>query len=482
MRKIQHTILLYTIIIIEGYVVLSTELLAIRQTIPYVGSGTDTVSIIIAAVLMPLAFGYQNGGKFRPKKCCGQFLSIRKKLISNIIIAALILLPGMSALFISWFFPYLGSIGLDNRIIQTSVYSVLFIVVPVYLLGQTIPLVSNYFSSQKLAKVTGHMLFFSTLGSFMGAVFSTLVLMSTIGVHNTVTINFILLSVLIILLSKKKTGMEVLTTLAITLIAIAVNSNGLMTAGNNPMAKDGGFRTEKLILKDNARYILLNSDRLKPYDSYGRKAPYIEFFEKVAIDPIIISEKPRDILVIGSGSFILGIEDRRNIYSFVDLDEKLLDKAKDLITKEKIGDNKKFLTEPAREFLSNIIKKGKKFDVVFLDSHIGGATIPERLLTQEFFRQIKDVMKDKAIMMASFILSPTFNNPAARNVDNTLRSVFPNLSRVVVNGNVNLWDSDPNILADVVYIYRHENNYVNGTVYTDDKNTVFYDKPKKLGK
>lgn len=57
---------LFTIIVLEGYVVLSSELLAIRQTIPFAGSGTDTISIIIAAVLMPLAFGYYAAGRFRP--------------------------------------------------------------------------------------------------------------------------------------------------------------------------------------------------------------------------------------------------------------------------------------------------------------------------------------------------------------------------------------------------------------------------------
>ncbi len=62
-------------------------MLAIRQTIPYVGSGTDTVSIIIAL---------------------------------------------------------------------TACYALLFLVTPVYLLGQTIPLVSNYFGKEKLAKITGH--------------------------------------------------------------------------------------------------------------------------------------------------------------------------------------------------------------------------------------------------------------------------------------------------------------------------------------
>ena len=56
---------LFFVIFLEGFVVLSLELLAIRLTIPFVGSGTDTISIIIAAVLLPLAFGYYRGGQFK---------------------------------------------------------------------------------------------------------------------------------------------------------------------------------------------------------------------------------------------------------------------------------------------------------------------------------------------------------------------------------------------------------------------------------
>ena len=50
--------LFYSIILAEGYVVLSTELLAIRLLIPFVGNSTETLSIIIAAVLMPLAIAF----------------------------------------------------------------------------------------------------------------------------------------------------------------------------------------------------------------------------------------------------------------------------------------------------------------------------------------------------------------------------------------------------------------------------------------
>ena len=130
MKKDSLSPLLYIIILIEGYIVLSTELLAIRQTIPFVGTGTDTVSIIIAAVLMPLAIGYYTGGRFRPCKIYGNYISLRKKLTFNLILSTVILLPGMSLVFMEWFFQnLLVDIGITSRIVQTSLYATFFVAI-----------------------------------------------------------------------------------------------------------------------------------------------------------------------------------------------------------------------------------------------------------------------------------------------------------------------------------------------------------------
>ncbi len=471
------TLLLYIVILIEGYVVLSTELLAIRQTVPFIGSGTDTVSIIIAAVLMPLAFGYQSGGKFRRRTYFGKCLTIRKKLIFNIALSTLILLPGLSVIFMGWFFAvFLPSIGIVHRLVQITIYCALFVVIPVYLLGQTIPLVSNYFSKSKLSEITGRMLFFSTVGSFLGAVFSTLVLMSTIGVHNTVTLSFVLLTSLVILLSKKKLSEPTFVMIGMTVIAMFMNSNAVMADMN--VVYNNQYNTAQVILKGGQRHLLLNNNWSSMYDPYGRKYPYIEFAERVAIDPIRDAKEPRDILIIGAGAFTLGFEDERNNYIYIDIDPDLLKTAEEHILKDKLKKNKTFLVEEARAFLARSIREGKKFDVVFLDAYLGGLSIPEHLITREFFQQVKDVMRDKALLVTNFISAPNFNNPLSRSIDNTIRSVMPHVSRVAMDENYMLYNENENILVNVSYIYRHLDNYEEGVIYTDDKNTIYFDKPK----
>ncbi len=476
MKTLNHTLLLFIIIVIEGYVVLSTELLAIRQTIPYVGSGTDTVSIIIAAVLMPLAFGYQYGGRFKPHKFLGQHITVRKKLILNIIIASAILLVGMSHESLRQFFTRMPALGIENRLAQITIYSTLFLVIPVYLLGQTVPLVSNFFSKERLSKITGKMLFFSTVGSFLGAVFATLALMPTIGVHHTVSLNFVLMALLVILLSKKKTSPAIILSMLFAFGAMYFNSDDVMK--QYKIRKNNQHHTiVAATLKSGDNVLFLNRNNSSKYNEMREKHPYIEFAERVAINPIMYSATPRDILVIGAGGFTFGHEDKINRYTYVDIDKDLLPVAEEYILKEPIGDNKAFVPKPARGFLSST---DQKYDVIYLDAYLGGVSVPEHLITIEFFEQIKSHLENNAILMTNFIVSPNFNNPFSRNIDTTLRSVFPHMSRVVIDEQYNLWSESKTMPANVAYIYRHEENYNQGRVYTDNVNTVFYDKPKKL--
>ena len=58
----------------------------------------------------------------------------------------------------------------------------------------------------------------------------------------------------------------------------------------------------------------------------------------------------------------------------------------------------------------------------------GNLTIPEHLVTHEFFLQIKDHLKPGGLMAANITASPNFAGTFSRTIDNTLRSVFPNLS------------------------------------------------------
>ena len=478
MNKAIPTLSLFAVIILEGYVVLSSELLAIRQTIPFVGSGTDTVSIIIAAVLMPLAFGYSAGGQFKPGfKPNGKYQSIRDKLIANLFISMCILLIGLSYPLINIFF--IGAIELDitNRLLLTTLYSTIFLVYPVYLLGQTIPLISNYFGKEKLAKVTGKILFFSTFGSFLGAVFSTLVLMSFIGVHNTVSLNFIILAGLIILLSRKKFTERNIVVIGIAGLALMLNSGKVMEMFN--VIENNKYNTITYIETDEngeiGRNLILNNNSSSMLTESGKKHDYINFIEKIAIEPILDTPSPKDILVIGAGAFTLGFDDDVNNYDYIDIDSSLQRLSEEYILKEPLGPNKTFHAVPARAFLT---QTEKIYDLIVIDAYLGALTLPEHLVTKEFYEKVKTKIKDGGTIIGNFILSANFRDKFSRNLDNTLRTVYPNLSRHAVNDEYNVWRDMGDEASNIVYIYNHNKTINANDIYTDNKNRVFYDRMK----
>ena len=473
MKSLDRTFFLYMIIFLEGYIILSSELLAIRTTVPFVGTGTDTMSIIIAAVLLPLAAGYQTGGKYRIKDENGNFHSIRHKLLRNIFISTCFLLPALSYFIMQFFFFALEQLGIENALIKIIIYCLIFIVYPVYLLGQTVPLVSNYFSKEKLSQITGKMLFFSTVGSFCGSIVTTLVFMQYLGVHNTISLIFILLLFLTIFLGKKETRNKTLAVFFMTCIALFLNSDHIMkgmlhVVKNNKYSiimvmnvKENGEMSET----EGVPHMYINNNDSSMYSQDGRKHDYVEFLERITLESRPEESPPLDILIIGAGGFTYGHNDLKNNFIYIDIDKDLKEVAEKHLLKEKLQDNKTFYPLPARAYLNTT---EQKFDIILLDAYLGGLSIPEHLVTQEFFTEIKDHLNPRGLVIANFIVSPNFGNLFSKNIDNTFRSVFPYVSRHETREEHNVWTDSKTASSNYMYIYKDQGlNGETPSIYTE---------------
>lgn len=483
--RISKLLFLFLVIFLEGYVVLSAELLTIRQIIPYTGSGTDTVSIIIAAVLMPMAVGYFAGGNFKPR----QNFRVRKKLLRNIMIATLFLLPGLSYLFIDIFFTTLNTNGLNDRLINTAIYATLFMVIPVYLLAQTIPLASHYLKKETLSYATGRMLFFSTLGSFMGAIFSTLVLMNYLGVHHTASITIICLCLLYILLSHKRRFANVMPMVIIAGLALIINSGKVMESQD--IVENNQYNTIKILEMEHGatRILSLNNNfsskhideslLANPEEDIDKvSGKYVNYINQNFIAPIRENGPVKSILVIGAGGFTVGLHDAKNDYMFIDIDDSLKDISEKYFLKRELQPNKIFEAIPARAFLKKAIHEEKQYDLIVIDAYQGNFSLPEHLVTKEFYEDVKKVTKDDGIVIGNYLLSPNFSDRLSLHVDNTLRQVFPNIGKQILR-DYNGWDDNPKATANMLYIYYKKVEGHDG-VYTDNKNQAAYDREKSL--
>lgn len=477
--------MLFLVIFIEGYVVLASELLAIRLMIPFVGSGTETISIIISAVLLPLAIGYHIGGmsyqrSFAKRSRFGKpQRSVRSILQSNIVISLTIFVFSLSYVFLELFFEFISSHGITNRLAQTSIYCLLFIVPPVYLLGKTVPLVSHYFSQQRLSEITGKMLFFSTTGSFFGSVFSTIVLMTYAGVNVTVIVTLTMLALISLLLGRKILTIHNALLIPILGLLLTFNSNSAMKNAN--IVSSNAYNTvqivyppegtpSKLLVLNRSKSSIVSSD---PNDRF----PYIAYIEDNFIAPLnIATGAPRDILVLGAGGFTLGLYDTVNNYTFVDIDPSLKEVAETNFLPGSLAKNKHFVPASARAFLHS---ENKKYDLIIIDTYTNAISIPMETTTREFFLEAKGHLRNSGILIANIICSPTFSDTFTVRYHNTFSSVFPTSTRQIIALPDPWNDMETPHHSSVNVIYTYYSTVASGdtAIYTDLKNSFSFDVP-----
>ena len=471
------TTLLFLVILCEGYIVLACELLAIRQLIPFVGSGTECVAIVISGVLLPLAVGYHRGGGAfsrmyqRNKRRKKPAVSIRTILMKNILIALGVLSVGLSFPLLDVFFRQLSAWGL-HRLLQTAVYSLIFLITPIFLLGQTVPLVSNYFSRQRLSAITGRMLFFSTTGSFLGAVFSTVVLMSVIGVHNTVIVTLGLLFFLCVLIAKQKFSADVL--IGAMLLAWVWMVNQYINTPLHQIVSDNAYNTIAIrkAPEDGMTYFLMNRSMSSSVaKDPAKRFAYLLYIEDNFITPIARNNaQPLDILVLGAGGFTVGMYDAVNHYTFVDIDKALKKVAEAHFLPEKLTPNKQFVVSSARAFVHGT---EKKYDIIILDTYTNSMAIPMETISREYLLDVKAHLKDKGVVAANIVSSASFADRFSVRYDNTFSSVFPRHSRQVVYPALMTWKGLD--YANVLYIAYRNAFTDDNTAYSDDKNTYSID-------
>jgi hypothetical protein len=467
---------LFLVIGIEGYLVLATELLAIRELIPFVGSGVEVVSIVISAILLPLAWGYNAGGQrvklelqaahAHPRRW--QAFSIRGMLLRNLLVVMAVLALGLSYAALQLFFLLLEILGAHNRMVQTALYSAVFLVAPAFFLAQTVPLVSNYFSRAKLSEITGRMLFCSTAGSFFGSIVSTLLLMNVIGVHNTANVTITLLAMLILIVSPRQRWPTV-AALACVILMWWFNGNAflhsLRVVADTPYSL---IQIEKLPADQGVLMRVNRSASSKYTPNPAQRFKYVQYIENQFIRPLQ-EKSPRDILILGAGGFTIGWDDRANRYTFVDIDKALQPTAGKYLLPSPLPPNKRVVVTSARAFLK---AANTRYDLVIDDLFTNIMSIPVEAVTREFLLSAKKVLKPEGILIINIVSSPRLSDRFSVRMYNTIASVFPVFRQQVVE-NFDGWSDDG--YRNTLYIYYDNPLMQDKTVYTDDKNTYSLD-------
>lgn len=399
------------VLFIEGFVSLSFQMLYIRQLTPFVGNSVEVVSWIVGIFLIALAIGYKHGGNIDVKK-----KDLTGKLISNLFFAIIIAGFGLSFLFLELYF----SSGILSSYLLMILYCIIIIFPTTYLLGQTLPLVTNIMQGNSVSEISGNVLFLSTVGSFLGALITTNILLKFFGVSATIFFNLSLLSFLILYLEFSRKDRSLIVK-SITVSIVLIIAYGI----NIPIERENFNKTNQY-----ANYKTIENGIMKIFTSnksYSsiligeNKFGYIKFLEKLIFDDFKIRDQ--DILVIGAGGFLFSknMEYTGNRFTYVDIDPEIKSIAEQYFLNSSI--NGEFVALDGRNFIN---QAKEQYGLIFLDAYSSQLSMPEHLLTKEFFKSVSDRLKDDGILVVNAIYKTDFKDDFSLRLNKTIKSVFGN--------------------------------------------------------
>lgn len=445
--------LLPLIILIEGFVSVATEILAIRQLLPVVGGSVIVTSLIIGFFLLFLALGYRKGGRM------GENLS--NSLSYNFFFSAIWLGIGLSYIFILLFFNAVQKITGENLFYPFIIYLLVIISPLIYVLGQTVPVTMNMVKQNTSAgMIGGNTLGLSTAGSFLGAIITALLFMNFLGVAWTIFINFTLLLTLALLLAENKKSLVKQLAVAILMIFMVYLfnirvENKLFILTNN-YANYQILDSKNSNLSKGEKILSINNS----YSSYINEAnkgfKYIETIKKILFNDMKLNNA--NILVLGAGGFTLSAENTYgNHFTYVDIDKEI----KNVTIPQFLAELKDdLIIDDARHYIHST---KNQFQVIIVDTFTNNRTIPSYLLTDEYISELQKKLTQKGTIIFNIIAKPSLDDPYSKHVDNTIRHTFKNCMVTPLN-----YD---NMATNILYVCSNSTNQMDKKIYSDNLST-----------
>lgn len=372
----------------------------------------------------------------------------------NFLIAAALTGAGLAGISVDLIFDAFNPPTLAYLVFVTAILCPL-----AWLMGQTVPILSNLMQHERTGEASGYALYWSTLGSFLGSISLSLLIMQWLGVSAAVAICALLLLLGYVLLSARN-GQTALAGLAVILLTVFCNTwlrPVIETAYANytviPVDLEGAINARAF--KNNNSVASLIDESEPPH--YAR---YVRHIRSILLDSLGFNE--RQILVLGAGGFTLSHREPRNHYTYVDIDPAIRGIAeKKFLGEAALGD---FIVDDARRFVA---RSEQRFAAAVIDVYSSHTAIPGHLVTREFWQNTRRVLEPDGVLIANLILDGKLATPYARNLLATIESVYGRCAIEVLHKN------QP--LSNVVLTCYNSNQAQTTSLYVDERNSADFD-------
>lgn len=445
-------IFLYLTGFFSGMSVMAIELGASRLMAPYYSSSQIVYTIIIGTVMIAMAIGNIIGGKMADK------YSDPTKLFKLIFIAScwIALIPLVGKYIIAGVAVLLAASNLSSNFLVFAAFisCILVFVFPLLIFGMVTPNLIKYAvgNLEENGKVVGTIEALGTIGSIIGTFLPTFVTIPYIGTSWTFIIfSIVLFIICVTYFIMRKFHIIIYSVIAVVILTISIvfGANGSIAFFSKDTAYEGEsiynyLRVEKddnqTILSTNVLFgvqsIKKNRDGLTGlYYDYALASNYMVDNERSSTLDGINNEK-LDILILGLGTGTFAYQSNL-YYKNCDIDGVEIDsKIVGLATKYfDLPSNVNVYVNDGRAFLD---VTDKKYDVILVDAY-QDITIPFQMSSIEFFKKVKDHLKDKGVMVVN--LNMYTNNEGGINdyICGTIRNCFDNAYKVKCNTNCEVY-------------------------------------------
>ena len=438
--------LLYAIVFIEGFCSLGAEVIALRRLVPHIGSSIIVTAPTIGFFLLALALGYASGARVAA--------NYQRIVARNFLISAALAGLGLAGLSVDWMFAHLQPVLVAYLCFIGGVLCPL-----AWLLGQTVPILTNLMQAERTGEASGLALYWSTLGSFLGSLTLSLIVMQWLGVSAAVfacSLGLLIGALLLAGRNQKFAGLAIVT----AAIAAAFNSQHRVTADTAYAEYIVG--PAEITDQKNPRAFMVNKSLASLIDdsqppNYTR---YIKHLRQILLDDLGFKDK--EILVLGAGGFTLSHLEPLNRYTYVDIDPAIRDIAEKHFLKEPARGE--FIVDDARRFVAT---SERRFDAVVVDVYSAHTSIPSHLVTREFWAGTRRVLKADGVLLANLILDGKLETPYARNLLATIDSVFGRCAVDVLHKGKTLANVEVSCFAS--------SHPAASSIYVDEKNRADLD-------
>lgn len=389
----QNTYWLRITAFVVGASVMMLELIGIRILSPYFGTSINTLSILIGFILGSLSIGYWYGGIYADR-------GVQKKDLSLMLFyaGASITLIGIFHQFVIYAILSIPSLSL---LWGTVVACLAIFVVPNIFLGMINPFLAKLLLTtlKKTGTKMGNLSALSTIGSIIGTLASSFILIPFFGVSVILFMMGLLLIGLALFLDRTRKlqyGIFIFLILLVVFYFLPRLTAHLKKAGLIDI--DTSYRKLFIYKYKGSTYLITGAFGYESKDSGSSPVPYLPNFDVILSS---LLRNPKKALVLGGGTFSLS-NSLLSQYPSVTVDSVEIDKDIAKIASTYFGykDNPRhsIIIEDARTYMNKAATDS--YDVIINDTY-RDMVPPHHILTQEAVRRVFNSLHTSGIYVSN---------------------------------------------------------------------------------